>query len=179
MAQGVVIALLRGINVGKANRVGMADLRAALEQAGYEGPRTLLQSGNVVVRGTPARVAKDVAAAVEAVAGFTPPVVTRSLPQLRAALQADPFAEHVTDPTRMVVGFLDGAPAAGAKDAVAALGVGDERIALLGREIHAWCPDGLLQASWARTPWDKLVGRTVTTRNQATLGKLVELAQGM
>ena len=42
------IALLRGINVGKAKRVAMAELRALVEKLGYGDVRTLLNSGNVV-----------------------------------------------------------------------------------------------------------------------------------
>jgi len=42
------VALIRGINVGKAKRVAMADLRALLVELGYGEPRTLLNSGNVV-----------------------------------------------------------------------------------------------------------------------------------
>ena len=42
------IALLRVINVGKAKRVAMADLRALFEKLGYVDVRTLLNSGNVV-----------------------------------------------------------------------------------------------------------------------------------
>jgi len=39
------VALLRGINVGKAKRVAMADLRALLESLGYGDVRTLLTAG--------------------------------------------------------------------------------------------------------------------------------------
>ena len=42
------VALFRGINVGKANRIAMADLRALLELLGYTGVQTLLNSGNAV-----------------------------------------------------------------------------------------------------------------------------------
>ena len=42
------VALLRGINVGRAKRVAMADLRALVEDLGYCDVRTLLNSGNVV-----------------------------------------------------------------------------------------------------------------------------------
>jgi len=41
--------MLRGINLGPHRRVPMADLRAALSEAGYEQVRTLLASGNVVL----------------------------------------------------------------------------------------------------------------------------------
>jgi uncharacterized protein (DUF1697 family) len=42
------IALLRGINVGRAKRVPMADLRALVEGLGFSNVRTLLNTGNVV-----------------------------------------------------------------------------------------------------------------------------------
>jgi uncharacterized protein (DUF1697 family) len=41
-------ALLRGINVGRAKRVAMADLRSLVEDLGYGEVGTLLNSGNVV-----------------------------------------------------------------------------------------------------------------------------------
>ena len=43
------VALLRGINVGKAKRVAMAALRKLFEDLGYGDVHTLLNSGNVVL----------------------------------------------------------------------------------------------------------------------------------
>jgi uncharacterized protein (DUF1697 family) len=40
-------ALLRGINVGRARRLAMADLRSVMTGLGYTNVRTLLNSGNV------------------------------------------------------------------------------------------------------------------------------------
>ena len=42
------VAFIRGINVGKARRVAMADLKMVLEGLGYGEVVTLLNSGNVV-----------------------------------------------------------------------------------------------------------------------------------
>jgi hypothetical protein len=42
------VALLRGINVGRAKRLGMAELREVVESLGHTNVRTLLNSGNVV-----------------------------------------------------------------------------------------------------------------------------------
>ena len=57
-----LVLLLRGINVGKHKRIGMADLRAMLTERGYEDVKTHLQSGNVVLssRKAPATVGRDV-----------------------------------------------------------------------------------------------------------------------
>ena len=45
------VALFRGINVGKAKRIAMADLRALLGKLGYTDVQTLLNSGNAVFTG--------------------------------------------------------------------------------------------------------------------------------
>ena len=42
------VALIRGINVGRAKRIAMADLRTLLAELGYVDVRTILNSGNVV-----------------------------------------------------------------------------------------------------------------------------------
>jgi hypothetical protein len=43
------VLLVRGINVGRAHRVAMADLRELLTSEGHGEVRTLLQSGSVVL----------------------------------------------------------------------------------------------------------------------------------
>ncbi len=45
------VALLRGINVGRAKRVAMADLRKLLGDLGFTQVRTVLNSGNAVYDG--------------------------------------------------------------------------------------------------------------------------------
>ena len=43
------VALLRGINVGKARQIGMPRLTEVLAARGHENVRTHLRSGNVVL----------------------------------------------------------------------------------------------------------------------------------
>ena len=43
------IALLRAVDLGPRNRVGMPALRGLLEDAGYGSVRTCVASGNVLV----------------------------------------------------------------------------------------------------------------------------------
>ena len=58
-----MVALIRGINVGKAKRVAMADLKALVEELGHREVATLLNSGNVVFTaagGRPAEAASRI-----------------------------------------------------------------------------------------------------------------------
>lgn len=86
------VALLRGINVGGRNKVAMAELRAAFEEAGYRSVRTYIQSGNVLFESaTPQRsVEHDIEAMLEHRLGIPLVVVVRSHRQLRTFVEKAP-----------------------------------------------------------------------------------------
>lgn len=62
------VALLRGINVGKARRIPMAALRVLLGELGYTNVATLLNSGNAVFSAAKGTAAQHAAAISEAIA---------------------------------------------------------------------------------------------------------------
>lgn len=92
MAVAQHVALLRGVNVGGNNKVPMAELRAALEEAGFDGVRTYIQSGNVLLRSrrSARRLEDDVEAVLEQRFGFPVLVVARSHERLRAVVEDAP-----------------------------------------------------------------------------------------
>lgn len=102
------VALFRGINVGRAKRVAMADLRALFSDLGYQDVQTVLQSGNVVF--TADSLAPDAADAVEAAldrrTGVSARVLLKSAAELRAVAAANPLLDIATDPARLLVTFL-------------------------------------------------------------------------
>lgn len=87
-----VLLLLRGINVGGSNKVPMADLRAALSDAGLHDVRTYIQSGNAIVRTSlPVDAAEETAEAVIADRfGIEVRVTARTHQQLRAVVDEAP-----------------------------------------------------------------------------------------
>lgn len=68
------IALLRGVNVGGKNKVPMAELRRAFEDAGHENVRTCLNSGNVAFSCDGSVDAAQIEAMLAARFGFDVPV---------------------------------------------------------------------------------------------------------
>jgi len=103
------VALLRGINVGRAKRIAMADLRALVSALGYTEVRTLLNSGNVVftapasVRGNPAaRIERALATQLNVESRVT--VLTAR--ELDAAVARNPLEDVVDDPSRLLVSVL-------------------------------------------------------------------------
>ncbi|HEY3669895.1 MAG TPA: DUF1697 domain-containing protein [Acidimicrobiia bacterium] len=92
MASSQYVALLRGINVGGRNKVPMAELRSAFEDAGHVDVRTYIQSGNVLFRSAAPRasVEADVESMLERHLGFPLVVVVRSRAQLSSVVTQAP-----------------------------------------------------------------------------------------
>lgn len=74
------VVLLRGINVGGNNKVAMADLTAALEAGGFDGVRTYINSGKVLLNSSlpTGRVNDSVEKIIEKAFGFTVFAVTHT-----------------------------------------------------------------------------------------------------
>ena len=174
------ILLLRGINVGGNNRIGMAPLREALEAAGFTGVKTFLQSGNAVVTASsasPAKVAREVEQVIEDAFGLSIKVVVRSRRQIEKVVAADPFAGVADKPKWYLVNFCDPAPDP-AK--LAHLDAGEfepERWALDGDTLYCWYPNGLQNSKLDKAIAKAKLGVTVTARNWNTVNKLLELAE--
>src|SRR3954465_8448400 len=105
--------LLRGINVGRAKQVAMADLKALLEGLGYREVRTHLRSGNAVVTGAdadPAEQEKRIEAAVDKELGLDVRCVVLAEDDLRAIVEGHPFPDMATNGSRMMAHVLGARP---------------------------------------------------------------------
>lgn len=163
------IALLRGINLGSKRRVAMADLRALLEALGYTEVRTVLASGNAIFTGRTSRTKLEKALADRFEMKID--VVLRTMDELRAIIDADPFAGEVDNPTRYFVVFLDREPKL---DALADQDFGPDQFIARGTEIYAWCPDGMQDSRLMKALGKPGLAGTATVRNWATVNKLVD-----
>lgn len=167
------VGLLRGINVGKAKRVAMADLRALVEEAGYANVRTLLNSGNVVFQGPAARaehVAARVEEAVEARVGFHSHVVVLDAASVDAVVREQKLTQ-ADNPSRLLVAFVQDVTKLKGLDELAARDWSPEAMAVGTRAAYVWSPHGALDS----TVFDavaRVLGTKVTTRNWATVKKL-------
>jgi uncharacterized protein (DUF1697 family) len=169
------VALLRGVNVGGV-RFAMADLRSALEQAGFTDVATVLASGNVILSsasGDPRAMAGSVRSVVLDRFGFDLAVIGVELPVVRAAVAAYPFPR--ADDRHAYVVFSDQDAALADLVDVAAGLEGPEEQVRAGEHVVYWdVPKGRTLES----PFGKRFGRwqkagAVTTRNVNTLEKIL------
>lgn len=180
------LVLFKGINVGRAKRIAMADLRRLLGELGYEDVATYLQSGNAVFTTTedaPA-VAAAVRTGVEAELGVDAAVVVRTEKQLTDAMAADPYSDIADDPAKHLLGLFSAVPDADRLAAFRQLldakhvdpDVGGVH-SISGDHCYLWCPKGVLESPFGTVDWGKL-GVTVTMRNWSTVLRLAEMLKG-
>ena len=166
------VVLLRGINLAKRRRVAMADLRALLEEAGYEDVRTHLQSGNVVLSSplAPRKLEAQLEQQLAAGLGMELQVLVRTRAELAKVVALDPLGEVATNPSRYLVSFLSKKVSPKIARELEAAGV-----VVHGRELYAWHPDGVQRSPLAKLLDDKRLGVVSTARNWNTVTKLLEL----
>jgi uncharacterized protein (DUF1697 family) len=173
------VALLRGINVGRAKRVAMADLRALVEGLGYSDVRTLLNSGNVVYTAprTPPRTAADrIEKALAADLGVSARVTVVNARDLATVVAENPLLEVAGDPSRFLVAFLREPADRQKLEPLRKQDWAPEALALGKGVAYLWCAEGILASRLAEAV-GRLLGDAVTTRNWATVQKLDALAR--
>jgi uncharacterized protein (DUF1697 family) len=173
----VIVALLRGVNVGGRGKLAMADLREAAASCGIGDARTYIQSGNLVgtttSRSTEA-IARTLAEAIAGLGGVAPEVAVRTRAELAAVIQGSPFLRRGEDPAHLHVVFMMGRDAA-------KVGLADpdryrpEEVLAVDRELHLLLPGGVGRSKLAA---DLLrpKGARGTMRSWRTVTKLLEMA---
>ena len=168
------VALLRGVNVGKGNRVPMAEFKAMLEQQGYTDVSTILNSGNAVFTSSSrssAKHAASIAAALEQRLGVITPVIVKSESELSAVIAASPLNPPDSDRSRYLVAFAAEEEALLALTPLQAQAQAPESFVVTSLAAFLHCPAGLLESKVGEALLGK-AGKRVTTRNWATVLKL-------
>lgn len=168
------VALLRGVNVGRARRVPMAELRELLESLGCSGVRTLLNSGNAVFDSwepAPARHAERIRTALLARLDVDTRVIVKSAREMAAIVAANRLARIADDDSRLLVAFTSETTALEDLAALAALVSPPDRLQLGTHAAYLWCANGTLKSKAGAALLGKL-GQAATTRNWATVMKI-------
>jgi uncharacterized protein (DUF1697 family) len=173
------VVLLRGVNVGGANRLAMADLRALMTSLGHGGVATYIQSGNAVItskRTDRAELAAEICAGIEAAHGLSVSAVLRTPAELRAALAKYPFADDA-EGSRLIA-FLSAAPSADDAARLEPDRFLPDRFELHGSDLHLLYPNGAGRSKMTLDYFEKRLRVRGTSRNLNTVAKLIEMATG-
>ena len=161
------VALLRGINLGKLNKVDMKSLKHLFEELGFQNVRTYIQTGNVIFDSGGCSEEKLQAALRDAY-GFEIPAVVRSKAELEE-LQNHPLLLN----DQAFVMFLQKEVT---NDQLALLKgvVEDDFIVLHNRNLIIHHTKNYHQTKYTNTFFEKKLQMSSTARNKNTVNKILE-----
>jgi uncharacterized protein (DUF1697 family) len=173
------VAFLRGINVGK-RRVKNDALAKVFDDLGFENVKVLIASGNVLfdaAQQDELKLTKTVEDGLEKALGFQVSVMLRSIPEVQAMLDLDPFKGiEVTKQTRLYVTLLAEKTKSTLKLPYASKDGNYRILSRTDREVYSV----LTVSESGRTVdlmavLEKEYGKSATTRNWNTIQKAVAL----
>jgi len=174
------VALLRGVNVGGANRLTMATLQAAFADAGGRQVETLLQSGNVVFD-APASAGEAIAARARATLTrdlrIDAPIVLRDGDDWLRLVAGNPFLAAGADSDMLHAACLSVAPSA---ERIARLELDrspPDAFAVVGAEVYLSLPNGVARSKLSNAWLDARLGVVSTMRNWRTVTKLATMVE--
>jgi uncharacterized protein (DUF1697 family) len=163
-------AFLRGINVGKAHRVGSAELCECFQSVGLTDVATFRSSGNVAFDGDGASsddLRARIEQALESLLGYDVSVFLRTADEIRAIAAQEPFAPGQLSRTKgkLQVMMLTDKPAPGMRKSVLRLATEEDALAFGDRELY-WLPSGGMSDSDLdlKAIWQVLGVNTIRTK---------------
>ena len=173
------VALLRAVNLAGYKKVGMSDLRDLVSALGFDSPRTLLNSGNVVFtapKGTSRESAARIETGLKEKLGVTCRVVVLSAEEVADVIAENPLLLKAGDPSRLLVAVLADPMDRPKLATLEKQDWGSDALGVGRRAAYLWCADGVI-ASALNAAVNKTLGNGVTSRNWATMLKLQEMLQ--
>jgi len=171
------VALVRGINVGGARKLPMAELAEVVASLGHGEVQTFIQTGNVVFTSPVARaqLSRPLERAIDERLGLDVTVVLRTPAELRAAAAANPFPEAESTPSRLHVVFLERKPSSADSAALAPDRSPGDRAVVHGDHVYLHLPDGAGRTKLTLDYLERVLRVRGTQRNWNTLVKLIDL----
>lgn len=172
------VALLRGINVGGATMMKMADLKAEFEALGFGSVKTYINSGNIAFdtkRTSESKLIDKIESAVEKRFGRGVPVIVREQVDILRVVKGNPYDGQYGSHKEMHVLFMKEEMPDETRDHLSAAALEGERYEVRGREIYGHLPHGVADSLLTKGFLDKKLKVVFTGRNWRTVEKLVDL----
>jgi uncharacterized protein (DUF1697 family) len=172
------IAFLRGINVSGQKLIKMEALREYFQLPGFKNIVTYIQSGNVLFD-TNAKdeeaLRKKIEKQLQAKTGHQVTVVLRTVDEMREVISGNPFKNVAPDDSRkLYITFLSQIPDRSLHSALDTYAGEGEEFHINGREVYI-LTGGYADTKFSNTFIEKKLRVAATTRNWATVNKVIEL----
>jgi uncharacterized protein (DUF1697 family) len=176
----IFVVLLRAVNLGRSRRVPMADLREALDGAGYGQVTTYLQSGNVILASaarSDTKLGSSIERLMRATFGFDVGVIVRAASHMNRVVRTNPLARPPVSPTSLHVAFLKTKPSASVARKLADLDFGRDEFVLRGSELFLRYPKGVARSKMSAALFERLLDTPATMRTWKVVNELARRAE--
>lgn len=170
------VIFLRGVTPTGKNRVSMAELRVALNEAGLVDVRTYIQSGNVIARSRldHAEVQSLVHESIAQRIGADITVIARSPEQIRSVMEHNPFSD--ADSSRVYFSLLLSQPAQSLVGEFLKLDFSPDDVKVVGDTIYTRYATKHSDSRFNNNYFERKLKISATTRNFNTMTRLVQLS---
>ncbi|MCL1908897.1 MAG: DUF1697 domain-containing protein [Holophagaceae bacterium] len=171
------ILLLRGVNVGKGNRLPMAGLRNLLELRGFTDIATILNSGNAIFSadaGSVDDLADLISADISNTFGMNIHAHVVAAGQFRNIISENDLLPVASDFSRLLVIFARKSSAITTLAESEQLLMPEECFSIGKNAAYLYCPKGISESRFATAMLGKY-GKSLTTRNWKTVLRITAL----
>lgn len=174
------LALIRGINVGGHHPLKMNQLREMVESMGFGEVSTYIQSGNLLFdapASQTALLAGNIREKIKGAFDYEVSVMVRTIPEVEAILQQDPFAEHETESQwECYISFLPEKPEERKIQNLIALKSEAEVFGINDREVYALIDKKSPQKPlFSNNFIEQRLAMPATTRNRRTIHSILSM----
>jgi uncharacterized protein (DUF1697 family) len=172
------IALLRAINVGGARIIKMEDLRKHFAIRCFSNIATYIQSGNVLFdtkETDKLALAYKIEKKLLKELGYEVTVVVRSIEDIAAIIENDPFKKKRAEGDKYYVVFLKEEPAAELVKALRAFENEVDSFYVIGNDLYWLCKKQYGESVVSSAFFEKKLKVPATNRNWNTVNKVLEL----
>lgn len=176
----IYIALLRGINVGKHNRIKMADLKSLLETMGLTKVKTYIQSGNVLfeAKDEAEQLSQRLEDEISKTFGFPVPVILRTAEEYEQIIRDCPYSiDSLKEGESIQLAFLAEEPSQVKTDLLRNYESEPDECFIKGKEVYLFLRQSILDSKLA-AQLPKL-GVPATVRNWKTVIKLSTMVEDL
>ncbi|WP_299225775.1 DUF1697 domain-containing protein [uncultured Psychroserpens sp.] len=172
----IFIVLLRGINVGGHKKVPMAELRELLIRTGFEGVRTYIQSGNIILRSSESKrnIEVKIQEAIKARFGFEVSAIAKTKNELLKVFDACPFSKEKKASSYFVL--FDKTPNRKLVDEVLKVTYEDEEFKIIKDCLYFYSSAGYGRTKFNMNTIEKKLEVSATSRNYKTMAKLIAMS---
>ncbi|NTW26065.1 MAG: DUF1697 domain-containing protein [Lentimicrobium sp.] len=173
------VALLRGVNVSGKNLIKMGELVKVLSEAGLSNVRTYIQSGNIVFESETTeceKYTKIISGIILGQFGLEVPVQVLKRSELSDICDKNPFiSDRGFSPDKLYLTLLNAFPDPDLTAGINPENYYPDEFQILGKAVYLYCPSGYGNTKLTNTFFEKKIKVSATTRNWATVTKLVTM----